>query len=141
MRHIKKRHPFGCGVAVTAMVCEMSYARVCASLPAHDFNTAGILVTSLTALLRALAPARKWRIIGRPVPIPFRHYTPTIERGILTIQRITPTAVTYTHFVAYERGWLLDPDADRRIRLSDAKNSKEWRSWLVLNEITGDPPG
>ncbi len=137
MRHIKKKDTMGCGPAAVAMLCGCTYLQACKAAPG-GWKDNGIAVGPLVSMLREKADTGHWRLLTRGVPTPMRHYTPRINKGIITMTRLTAKCNLFIHYVVYDRGWLLDPDLEQRIRLSDAKNAPDWRKWAVVNEITTD---
>jgi hypothetical protein len=138
VRHVKKRHSQGCGVAAVAMAAQISYTQALSYCPKQDYNLEGLWFGQVvTALRKATKPKRgnRWKTSKYSVPVHFRHWTPKYEQGIAFIVRITPGGYTFQHFIAFKGNNLYDPDSNRRVHMSDAKRNRDWREWLIVAEV------
>jgi hypothetical protein len=120
------------------MVTGIAYKTAKLLAPALDYNEAGLYSGQVVTMLRK-ASKRKWRLFKRTVPVPFRHYTPRITKGVVLIARLTPYAGVRQHFIALEGNRIHDPETTKGQSLEKLKYSKEWREWMVVSEIGENP--
>jgi len=135
MRHMHQKNGNDCGVASVAMLLNRTYGEVAARAPEFEYREGGFFLPGLLKLLRKLSKYKKWKALRHPVPIPFRHFSPTAAPALWYIARITPNGTSFIHIVAFDGVFIHDPDEPRRVRLEDAKRQAKWRMWVVTAEV------
>lgn len=116
VRHIEQKRNADCGIACIAMVAGLSLKQAYTYTPKLDYDNEGMWMGQiLTALRKATRRAKtRWKLYKRTYPMPFRHWTPRIARGILLIVKLSNAAnPADLHVVAYDGYRILDPSAKK----------------------------
>lgn len=132
---MKKIESHGCGVAAVAMVAGLTYKQSLSFFKSNSYEDDGVWTGHVLSALRKATRSKKWKLQTHTVAVPFRLWTPKVQRGVILMMRPLPSGNSYSHFVAYENGRLFDPDEPRSVSLTSAKHQKIWRPWLIIAEI------
>ncbi|QDU59647.1 hypothetical protein Pan216_04780 [Planctomycetes bacterium Pan216] len=134
MRHVPQRTKVDCGVAVLAMLADVSYKRAERTLREVSFMPPGLIgdgVTEQNLLLSLVQLTSQWWQLGFGGGTSLAEWERPEDRAAIVV---SPNGRTNLHWVAYEKGEIYDPHSDGSCSLVDYERAH----WKVKTTLRRD---